>query len=46
MLCDGHHDQDGAPITVGLALSPAEDAFAILPQNPEVILSTSGEPRG
>ena len=35
MLCDGHHDQDGDPITVGVALSPAEDAFAVLPQHLE-----------
>jgi hypothetical protein len=43
MLCDGHHDQ---AITVGVALSPAEDAFAVLPQHLEATISTSVEPRG
>jgi hypothetical protein len=46
MLRDGHHDQDGDLITVGVALSPAEDAFAVLPQHLKAAISTSVEPRG
>jgi len=33
-------------MTVGMALSSAEDAFAVLPQDLEATDSTSAEPRG
>jgi hypothetical protein len=46
MLRSGHHGQHGGPITVGVPLSSAEDAFALLPQNLETSLSTGAEPRG
>jgi hypothetical protein len=40
------HGQDGGPLTVGIALSPAEDAFVVLPQDLEATNSTSAERRG
>jgi hypothetical protein len=46
MLRGGKHDQHGGRITVGVALSSAEDAFTILPQDLEATISTSAEPRG
>jgi hypothetical protein len=46
MLRGGQHGQHGGPITVGVALSSAEDAFAVLPQDLEFTNSTSAEPRG
>jgi hypothetical protein len=42
----GKHGQHGSPITVGVAVSSAEDAFAVLPQDLEAAISTNAEPRG
>jgi hypothetical protein len=44
MLRGGQHNQRGDRITVDVALSPTEDAFAILPQNLQVTISTSAGP--
>jgi hypothetical protein len=46
MLRGGQHDQDGGPMTADVALSPAEDAFAVLPQDLKATISTSAEPSG
>jgi hypothetical protein len=46
MFRGGQHGQHGGPITVGVALTSAEDAFAVLPQNLEPTISISAEPRG
>jgi hypothetical protein len=46
MLRGRKHGQHGGQITVGVALSSAEDALAVLPQDPEAPISTSVEPRG
>jgi len=45
MVRDGQHDQDGGPITASVALSFAEDAFAVVPQGLEDTISTSAEPK-
>jgi hypothetical protein len=44
MLRGRQHNQRGDRITVDVALSPTEDAFAILPQNLQVTISTSAGP--
>jgi hypothetical protein len=46
MLRGGKHDQHGGRITVGVALSPAEDAFAVLPQDLETAIPANVDPRG
>ena len=46
MLRGGQHDQHGGRITLGVALSPAEDAFTVLPQDLEATISAGAEPRG
>jgi hypothetical protein len=42
----GQHGQHRGPITVDVALSSAEDAFAVLPQDLEAAIAISAEPRG
>jgi hypothetical protein len=47
VLRGGQHGQHGAAVAVGVqAPSPAEDAFAVLPQDLEAVLSASAEPKG
>ncbi len=45
MLRGGQHGQHGGAMTVGVAFSSAEDAFAVLPQDLEPTLSIRAEPR-
>jgi hypothetical protein len=46
MLRGGKHGQHGGTMTVGVAFSSTEDAFAVLPQDPEAANSISAQPRG
>jgi hypothetical protein len=45
LLRRGQYSQHGGPLTVGLALSPAEDAFAVLPQDLEPTITISAKPK-
>ena len=47
MLRGGQHDQHGAAVAVGAQMpSSAEDAFAVLPQDLEAVISLSADPEG
>jgi hypothetical protein len=43
MLRGGQHGQHGGPITVGVALSSAEDALTVLPQDREAAVPVSAD---
>jgi hypothetical protein len=45
MLRGGQHGQHGSTIAVGVALSSAEDALAVLPQDLEVAIPIGAKSR-
>ena len=45
MLHGGQHDQHGSIIAVGVAVSSAEDALAVLPQDLEVAIPIGAKSR-
>jgi hypothetical protein len=45
MLRGGQHGQHGSTIAVGLAVSSAEDALAVLPQDLEVAIPIGAKSR-
>jgi hypothetical protein len=45
MLRGGSHGQHSAIIAVGVPLSPAQDTFAVLPQDLEALIPIAAESR-